>query len=372
MKGSWRIGRVAGIDLYVHFTFLLLPLGVALQYWSLSRSWTQVIAGVTFILALFACVVLHELGHALAARRYGIRTRDITLLPIGGVARLERMPENPLHELVVALAGPLVNVAIALALALPAGIGQLFSSLTGIEPVGQGFLVSLMRLNLVLALFNMIPAFPMDGGRVLRALLARKIDYVKATQIAATVGQAAALAFFFFGFMAPAPMLILIAVFIYLGAESEAAAVQTRRLFHGIPVRQAMQSNFITLDADASLGDAVRALLSGSQQDFPVVEQSRVIGMLYRRDLLEALRELGEEARVSRIVRRDLTPIEVGDMLDVVVEQMTADSLPALPVMWQGQLVGLLTLENIGEFVAIQSARAKQRDRIESARPWFG
>src|SRR3990172_5668831 len=195
MKWSWRVGRIAGIDLYVHVTFVILVGWVALSHYLARRSGADALMGVAFILTLFAIVVLHELGHALTARRFGIPTRDITLLPIGGGARLERMPEDPMQELLVAVAGPAVNVGIAAVLAI------LIYVLTGLSPhyelalVGGDFLTKLMWVNLLLVGFNLIPAFPMDGGRALRALLARRGDYVRATQIAASIGQAIAIVF---------------------------------------------------------------------------------------------------------------------------------------------------------------------------------
>ncbi len=217
MGWSWRIGRIAGIDVYVHPTFLLLLLWVGLSHFLAHHDLAEALYGLGFLLALFGIVVLHELGHALMARRYGIRTRDITLLPIGGVARLERIPENPRQELAVAVAGPAVNVVMAagiyLGLALSHGLS--LSPVGSVMRVGGGFLEQFFWVNVALVVFNMVPAFPMDGGRVFRALLAMRFDYVHATQLAASVGQAIALVFGLLGLFFN-PFLIFIALFVWL------------------------------------------------------------------------------------------------------------------------------------------------------------
>ena len=199
MKWSWKIARLWGIDVYVHATFLLILAWVAYSYWVQFERLNAVVGGILFILALFACVVLHEYGHALMARRFGVKTRDITLYPIGGVARLERIPEKPIEELWVALAGPAVNVVIAILLgAYLVGTGAF--QLSGLFSMTSGsFLPRLLAVNVMLVAFNLIPAFPMDGGRVLRALLAMRMDHLQATQIAATVGQGMAFVFGFVG-----------------------------------------------------------------------------------------------------------------------------------------------------------------------------
>ena len=288
MSWSWRIGRIAGINVYVHFTFLLLLAWVILEHYQAHGDLAEAMSGLVFTLALFGIVVLHELGHALAARRYGIRTRDITLLPIGGVARMERMPEDPRQELVVALAGPAVNVVLAAGIYLVLALGQGPSPVGGVLRVGGGFLDQLFWVNVSLALFNLLPAFPMDGGRVLRALLAMRLDYVRATQVAASVGQAMALLFAFLGLFYN-PFLIFIAFFVWLAAAQEASLVQMRSALGGIPVMRAMITDFRTLRPDDPLARAVEYVQAGFQQDFPVVEDGRLVGVLRRNDLTAAL-----------------------------------------------------------------------------------
>ena len=243
--------------------------------------------GVFFILAVFLCVVLHEFGHALAARRYGIKTRDIILLPIGGVARLERMPTNPLHELWVALAGPAVNIAIASVLFIWLKLTATLEPLQTLT-LGTGtFLERIMVVNIFMVVFNMIPAFPMDGGRVLRAVLATRQEYGRATQIAASIGQGIAIIFGIFGLFYN-PFLLLIALFVWFGASQEAGLARMQSVIGGIPVQHAMVTDFKTLNENDSLDRAVELTLAGSQKDFPVVDNGRIEGILTQNDLLKA------------------------------------------------------------------------------------
>lgn len=235
MKWSWKIGTFAGIAVHMHATFLLLLLWIAVSHWMQSGSLLVTAVGVAFILSLFLCVVLHEYGHALTARRFGIATKDITLLPIGGIARLERMPDKPNQELWVALAGPAVNLVLAAGLALYLVVTDHF------EPVGQigfthgMFLERLLLANLFLVGFNLIPAFPMDGGRVLRALMAKRTEYVRATRIAAAIGQGLAFMFGLLGLFTN-PFLIFIALFVWIGASQEAAMVETKLALESVSI----------------------------------------------------------------------------------------------------------------------------------------
>ncbi|MHC4548842.1 MAG: site-2 protease family protein [Planctomycetota bacterium] len=367
MKWSWQAGRISGITVSVHWTFLLLLGWIAYAHLAQGEGIGAALVGVVFILAIFACVVLHELGHALAARRFGIRTRDITLLPIGGVARLERIPEEPLQELWVALAGPLVNVGLAALFLGLAWLGGRVAALTEVAWIGGDFLTRLMWVNVALVVFNLLPAFPMDGGRVLRALLAMRMDYVRATQIAASVGQFTAILFgilgFFFNWF-----LIFIALFVYLGAQGEAHMVQMRSILTGVPVREAMITRFRALSGDEPLSVAVQELLASDQQDFPVMDGERVTGVLTRSGLLRALAEGRRDAPVSEAMQGGCGVVDDTEMLDRVYLRMQQQSCPILPVMRAGRLVGVLTTENVGEWLMIHSSlrRATPRDTVRN------
>lgn len=355
MKWQWKIGRFAGIDVFVHATFLLLIGWVGYTYWREFQDWTRVFIGILFILALFVCVVLHEYGHALTARKYGIKTRDITLYPIGGVARLERLPDRPIEELWVALAGPAVNVVIAAVLIAYLFLTNGLVPITGMNFTQGSFVERLVAVNIYLVLFNLIPAFPMDGGRVLRALLALKLEYVQATQIAATIGQGIALLFGFIGLFTNS-FLIFIALFVWIGAAQEASMVQVRHSLGGIPITRAMQSDFQVLSPPDTLARVVELILAGSQQDFPVVENGRVVGILDRDTFISALSKNGQNTPVAEVMHRDVPEIDSHDMVEKALMRLQESGSKTLPVTHGGRLVGLITAENITEFLMIRSA----------------
>ncbi len=368
MKGSLRIGRAFGIGVYLHWTFSLIILWVLFVHLRYGVGWGGALEGVFLVLLIFACVVLHELGHALSARRYGIGTRDITLLPIGGVARLERMPEDPREEFVVAMAGPAVNLVIA-------GIGALLLVLTsGIPEVeelataGGHLLFKLTMVNVLLFMFNLLPAFPMDGGRVLRALLGMKLDYVRATRIAAGVGQVMAVFFAFLGLIIPNPFLILIAVFIFLGAGAEADATESRVALRGLRVRDAMITRFFALDHDDTLDRAVALLLAGPQQDFPILRGDDVVGLLTRNQIVKVLSERGRDVPVVEVMTPEPRFLESDDRLEAIYDRLRSSEYSSIPVLEDGRLAGILTLENIGEMVMVRSALRKHGDPVDSLR----
>jgi Zn-dependent protease/CBS domain-containing protein len=358
MRWSWKIGRLAGINVYMHATFVLLILFILLVYWTEGHNVAMAVGGLVFVLAIFGCIVLHELGHALTARRYGIQTRDIILLPIGGVARLERMPDDPHQELLVALAGPAVNVVIAVAIyaVLTAfGSAPSLKDMESVRWVGGNFLTKLMVMNLWLVGFNILPAFPMDGGRVLRALLATRLEYTRATHVAAQIGQAMAFIFGLIGLLYD-PFLLFIALFVWMGATEEAAMVTARTSLGGIPVQRVMVKEFRTLSADDPLSVAVDHILEGWQQDFPVVWGDRVLGILTRDDVVKTLARQGSTVRVRDAMRRDVPTVDSHDMLEKALQTLAQSNGRSIPVEHNGQLVGMLTMENVGEFIMIETA----------------
>jgi Zn-dependent protease/CBS domain-containing protein len=365
MGWSIPIGSVKGTVIRVHVTFLLFLVWIAVTHYAQGGR-DAALQGVIFILLLFACVLVHEFGHVLAARRYGVQTPDITLLPIGGVARLERIPEEPSQELIVALAGPAVNLVIAAILYLVLG-GVLPQESMEVQNSGVSLLARLASVNIFLAVFNLIPAFPMDGGRVLRAVLAYRLGYIRGTQIAATVGQVVAFGLGLLGLMGN-PLLIFIAVFVYLGAASEAHAVQMRQVSRGVLVSDAMITRFETLTPSSRVEDAVQCLIKTTQHEFPVVDGAGSLrGVLTRDDMIRALRERGPQTPVVEVMRADIPVLHHRLPLEDALRLMQNGGLPAIGVAnSEARLVGLVTPENIAEMMMILAASPRRSGRM----PW--
>ena len=366
---SWSIplGRVQGTEIRLHLTFLLLLAWIAFAHGAAGGTQAAV-SGVVFILLLFGCVLLHEFGHVLAARRYGISTPDITLLPIGGVARLERIPEKPSEELVVALAGPAVNVAIAALLLLVLGGVPPAEALASPENARHPMLERLFWVNVTLVVFNLIPAFPMDGGRVLRALLAYRLGHRRATEIAAQIGQAVAFGLGFLGLVNGAPLMVFVALFVWLGAGAESQAVRIRDLSRGMIAADAMITHFETLPVTATIAQAAELLIRTSQTDFPIVDGSgRLRGILTRSDMIRALQASGPDSPVLDAMQREVPTVSQRLELEKAMQAMQAAAGPVGVLDADGRLAGLLTQENLGEMLLVESARAARRP---AANPW--
>jgi Zn-dependent proteases len=349
------VAEISGIAVSIHATFLLLVVWFAMAYWFEVGNLARVASGVALFLLLFGCVLLHELGHALTAQRFGCITREITLLPIGGIARLERMPDDPIQSLWITLAGPAVNIAIAAALFVALHLTGTWQPVTGISLTRGPFFERLMLVNISLVIFNMLPAFPMDGGRALRALLATRMDDRRATRIAARLGQGMAVLFAIVGWLAN-PLLILIALFVWTGAAQEAHTADMRAALSGIPVARVMITDFTTLTPDDPLSTVMELVQHGSQHDFPVTRDGHVAGMLTRHDMLRGLAEGGPQSPVADAMERDVQIVDPHDMLDAALGRLDAGHSSTAPVVDDGRLIGLLTAEAVAEFLSIQAA----------------
>ena len=367
MGWSIKLFDVGGTAVRVHLTFFLLLAWIAAIHWTHGGA-PEAIDGVLFIVALFVCVVLHEFGHVFAARRYGIATSDVTLLPIGGVASLERMPEKPGQEIVVALAGPAVNVVIALALMFLLGAQFDLSQMAQLEQAQTSLIGRIAAANVMLCVFNLIPAFPMDGGRVLRAVLAIGMGYTRATRVAASIGQGLAVVLGFLGLMGN-PLLVLVAVFIFLAASGEAGYVQARDYTRGYLASHAMITAYQALNPASTADDAAALLLRTTQQEFPVVDGAGALrGVVTRENLITALQEKGGTAPVLDFMARDVPTVPENACLDNVFELLRRGSQRMVGVVdRQQRLVGYITSENLAELVMIQSSRSARAERAAAA-----
>jgi Zn-dependent protease/CBS domain-containing protein len=366
MSWSLNIGKVAGTVVRIHLTFLLFLAWIFAASYSqggAATAWDSVI----FMVLLFLCVLLHEFGHIFTARAFGVATPYVTLLPIGGVAQLERIPEEPGQEFLIAIAGPLVNVVITILLVAIGGATLQSNAAAGLDNAHFSLVDRLAAVNLFLALFNMIPAFPMDGGRVLRALLASRMGYVRATEVAAAIGQFVAFALGFIGLMYN-PILIFIAIFVYLAASSEAHMVALRAASRGVPVSHAMVTHFETLTLEEHLDAAVQTLLQTGQGEFPVVDAAgKPIGVLGRGDLIRAIKQRGPDARVADAMIANIPTLGHRTTLEHAFKLLQQKEAPAVGITDAGgKLVGLVTGETIAEMMMLQDAMS----RGSQAGPW--
>lgn len=360
MKGSLVLGKIAGIKIQVHWSFTLLLIWVMISNLKAGGDYPSALFSVGLVLVLFCCVILHELGHALMAKRFKIGTKSITLLPIGGVAALEKMPEKPGEELAVALAGPAVNIIIVflLLLAIPLGMYSDYSpqdwEVLLSQPSWTSLLLYLLLANSMLVFFNMIPAFPMDGGRVLRALLGYRFSRAKATQIASRLGQAVAFLFLILGLFSN-PFLVIIAIFVYFGAYAENQMVQQEDQLRGYTAKDALLTEIHTLTKAEPLSVAIDHILHGTEKDFLVVENSKVCGVLLNTDIVRNASK--PDTPVFELMRTGYPEVTPESDLMETFNLMHQSGMKFLPVIRDACVLGAISSENIGEFILLRSAR---------------
>jgi len=355
MRWSLYIGKFAGTRVLIHWTFLLLLLWIGFSAYRQGATTSEIALTLSFILAVFLCVLLHEFGHALTAKRFGIATKKITLLPIGGLASIERIPEDPKKELWITIAGPMVNVVIALILYLILGNKVIMTPENTVRISSTTFFQGLFWINVTLILFNIIPAFPMDGGRILRALLAIQIGRFRATRIASNLGQFVAVGFFFLGLFYN-PLLMFIAAFIFFGAYAENMSVQQMEFLRGHIVKEAMMKHFITIDPDTTIKEAADKLLEGWDHNFIITHNSEIQGIIHRSTLFHSLQNNNPLAPVKDIMKTSFITFDEQEPLTKIYPQIQADPAGYFPVLKNGVLTGVINLDNLNEFVMIQSS----------------
>ena len=357
MKWSISIGRIFGINFRIHVTFFLLLFFIFTSVLN-ERGFASAILATLFICAVFVCVLIHEVGHSLIARRFGKQARSITLLPIGGVAAMEEIPEKPAQEIAMSIVGPFINVVIA-------GILYLFvGHWTGIAAPNlypdsvRAFFAELIGINIMLAIFNLIPAFPMDGGRVLRGILATKMDYVRATSAAVLIGQGLAVVFIFYGIFYNW-WLALIGLFLYMGAGGEKQHVLLRSFLHQVPVSEAMVTDFRSVHPDEAISSVLERFHHGCQEDFPVISEVGIEGILTRDRILAGIHDKGLSVRVSDVMDRTFTSVGPDMPLDEVYKKLLSSRKTAVAVVDKGQIKGMVCLDGISRYFLTKAALSK-------------
>ena len=359
MKGSFKLAKIAGIGIFIHWTFSLLILFIIFINYKAQHNITQIIWSVVFILAVFVTIILHELGHALAAKKFNIATKDITLLPIGGIARLEKIPEKPFEELIVASAGPLVNITLAfitgLFITFPETTEQMMNELSkGVN--ADNFFLNFFLINFWLAFFNLIPAFPMDGGRILRALLAFKLQRHVATRISARIGQFLAMLFIILGFFT-SPFLIFIGIFVIIGAQVEADYTESKFMLKGFKIKDVVMKNYQTIDLNETIKTAVGLLLDSQNKNFLILENGIPVGTLNRDQIIKGLSTAGEMELIHHVMDRNLTYLDSDSSLESVFELLELNKSRLMLVMENNELAGTLDIENLMEFLLIHEVK---------------
>jgi len=361
MSWSLRVVRVFGIDIKVHLTFLfILALG-ALQ-WGRPHGTAGAIFGVVLILGLFLCVTLHELGHSLMAQRFGVPVREIVLLPLGGVAVLGKNPDRPVHELLIAAAGPAVNVVIAAVLVPITGVAVQWGGLDPRDlasgsagPSAAAFLLWMLKANVALVLFNLVPAFPLDGGRMLRAVLAMGTGYARATRIAAGIGQVFAVGLGLLGVVAGNFLLVLVAVFIFFGAGLESAHAQAKSVLSTLRIGEAYNRHAIDLRPADRVSRVVDYILTSYQPDFAVLHGGRLLGVVTRDDVLKSLATSDEDEYVTAIMQRDVVRVHPSERVDEVLARMEEKGVRVVAVHDGDRYLGLVSREDLAEALTVVS-----------------
>lgn len=349
MKGSIKLFEIFGISIEIHITFLLLPL---------LFGFIAGLKGVVLIIGVFICVTLHELSHALQAKRFGVRVDSVVLLPIGGVAAMKSVPEKPSQEFKIAISGPLFNFILAAILFYPAyhllGPKIFFSPSLKSWPHTLSYLY---WLNIILGIFNLLPAFPMDGGRVLRAFLAQRIGFQKATKIAVNFGHIFSLLFVFWGIVTSNFWLIIIAIFVYLAASQEGLQVDIMETLKRFKVKDILSRQCMAVSGDATLSKVLELIFHSHQEDFPVVEADQIIGLVTRADIISAVHQFGLDKSVADIMRRDFPSAGLRDPLTRIQNLMEEFNLKAIPIIEEGRLAGIITMEDLGKIYSLMSIK---------------
>ncbi len=359
LKYVLPLGSPFGIRVSVHWSFLLLVAWIVYVDIERGLGLVPILYSILFIITIFICVVIHELSHSLTARKYGISAKSITLLPIGGVADMEKMPEDPKEEFAVSITGPLSNLVIAFALwIILASTGNFDLQSYDYRAINKSnFLIVLTFANFMLAFFNLLPVFPMDGGRVLRAILSMQLPREKATYIAMNIGKFLAVGLALLGLYLN-PFLIIIAIFVFIGAQREYEMIRYTSVLKGYKVKHNLIKEYTPLHPDDSIQKAVDILLSTPEERFVVAEDKQIRGVLTRNDIIEGLMKYDRDMEISLIMNKEVTVFSEDTPLQEAYEKMRNKQITMAPVVDRaGCLTGIIDMVNINEFLMVKGAR---------------
>jgi len=357
MGWSINIGKIFGINFRIHVTFFLLLFFIFISVLP-QHGFQRALLATLFICAVFVCVLIHEIGHSLIARRFGKEAKSITLLPIGGIATIEEMPEKPIQEIAMSVIGPFINLIIAAILYMLVGHWTGIGAPNLTPDSAKAFFAGLIGVNIMLAIFNLIPAFPMDGGRVLRGILAIRLDFVQATTTAVFIGQAIAMFFIFFGIFFNW-WLAVIGLFLYIGAGSEKQQVVLKSLLNNVPASEAMTTEFVALRPNDTLRKAIEHFHHGCQDDFPVLGDKGIEGVLTRERILASIHEKGLDVLVSEIMDRTFASVDPKMPLDGVYRKLLSNRKTAVAVVDKDSVKGMICLDGISRYFMIKAAMGK-------------
>lgn len=367
MSGSYKLLTIRGISLHIHWTFLLLVGWVLIVNATAGNNVEQLTWSLLFLAAVFACITLHELGHATMAARFGINAKEIVLLPIGGIASIEKFPDNPRQELAISMAGPLVNIVIAALIWLLIPNVPLIANQPHMTIMhGHDFLYNLRIVNISLALFNLIPAFPMDGGRILRALLGFKINYIQATKIAAIVGRIIAMLFIAAGILLINPFLPAIGIFIILSAGAEEYYLRLKSLVKGIKLNEVLMYDYNSLQAGITVQEAGNVLNSNHSKYFILMDGVNPIGTINRMEIIKALADMKYSEPIKNLVKEDIEYMNGNKEIDTVLEKLSRNDEQIFPVMDNSHFIGVVNLNHIIEYLLLNKVNTKDYIRIRS------
>jgi Zn-dependent protease len=367
MRGAYQIIRIRGIKISIHWTFLLLFGWVLLVNANAGNNVEQISWSILFLLAVFACITLHELGHALMAARFGIKAKDIILLPIGGIASIEKFPENPRQELAISIAGPLVNIVIAGLLWLFIPNMSLIENDQHITIMhGHDFIYNLRIVNIALAVFNLIPAFPMDGGRILRALLGFKLNYIQATTIAATAGKIVAILFIIAGIVLINPILPMIGIFIIFSAGAEESYLRLKSLVKGIKLNEVLMYDYNSLQANMTVQEASNILNSNHSKYFILMDGANPIGTINRMEIIKAIADMNYNEPLKNLIKEELQLLSGNTEIETELEKLARNDERIYPVMDNSHFVGVVSLNHIIEYLLLNKVNTKEYGRIRT------